>query len=317
MARPSKPANHDQVPASALPSLRQLQFLLAVKSEGSFLHAADAVGVTQPTLSAGIKELETALGIQLIERGRSGAVLTSAGEVAAEHAANAIQEAEAVVRGAREASRPFTGVFRLGAIPTIAPYVLPKLLPALKSYYPNLSLHLREDMTGRLVESLRARSLDAAIIALPYEAPGIEAEIVAMDEFLLVAPKNHPLVRQNSLQPADMAAQEVLLLEDGHCMRDHALSICKLKPRGGERNTDFGATSLQTLVQMVAGGMGVTLAPRLAVEGGVTAGVDVSVRPFTTPVYGRSIGVAWRDGAAREPEARLLAQVLKRAVLET
>ncbi|MET0547590.1 MAG: hydrogen peroxide-inducible genes activator, partial [Caulobacterales bacterium] len=254
----------DPITHSALPSLRQLQFLLAIKDAGSFLHAADAVGVTQPTLSAAIKELEMALGVQLIERGRHGARLTAAGEVAAAHAARAVQEAEALVRGAREASAPFTGVFRLGAIPTIAPYVLPKLLPVLKADYPNLTLHLREDMTARLVDALRARTLDAAIIALPYEAVGIETETIALDEFLLVAPRNHPLARQNSLKASDIDSHTVLLLEDGHCLRDHALSLCKARPSSKDGNPDFGATSLQTLVQMVAGGMGVTLAPRLA-----------------------------------------------------
>jgi LysR family hydrogen peroxide-inducible transcriptional activator len=305
----------DRLPASALPTFRQLQFLTALADQGSFVRAAEAIGVTQPTLSAGIKELETTLEAILVERGRSGAVLTVAGAEAAERARRILAEVEELARAARGAGAPFSGSFRLGAIPTIAPFLLPKALPALRKRYPGLKLQLKEDMTARLVDGLRSRALDAAVIALPYAAHGIEAEAVADDEFLFLGPRGHPLADRNDLMPEHLQSEEVLLLEDGHCLRDHALSVCRAAPN--KPAPDVGATSLATLVQMAAGGLGVTLLPKLAAEGGAAAGADVAIRPFTAPVIGRTIGVAWRAGSAREDEARLLAGILRDAVFKS
>jgi len=299
----------DRLPASAMPTLRQLQFLIALRAEGSFVAAAEAVGVTQPTLSAGIKDLETALGVTLVERGRTGAVLTPAGEEAAERAARAVSEVEEMVRTVRAAGEPFSGSFRLGAIPTIAPFLLPRALPLLKKKFPRLRLQMREDLTHRLIEALRARTLDAALIALPYEAHGIASLAIAEDEFLFLGPEDHPLAKRNDLSPDQLRPDELLLLEDGHCLREHALSACRLSP--GRRSSEVGATSLHTLVQMVAGGMGVTLLPKIAAESGAAAGAHVALRPFKKPVIGRAIGVAWREHSAREDEARMLADVLR------
>jgi LysR family hydrogen peroxide-inducible transcriptional activator len=299
----------DRLPASSLPTLRQLQFLTAVRSEGSFVGAAEAVGVAQPTLSAGIKELETALGVVLVERGRAGARLTPAGEEAAERAARALSEVEDLVRAVQSAGKPLMGPFRLGAIPTVAPFLLPRALPILKRKFPELQLRLREDLTSRLVDALRSRQLDAAVIALPYAAPGIASEVIADDEFYFLAPEGHPLAGRNDLSPEHLKSEDVLLLDDGHCLRDHALSVCKFGP--GRRSAEVGATSLSTLVQMVAGGMGVTLLPKVAAEGGAASGAPVAVRPFSRPVIGRSIGIAWREGSHREDEVRLLAQALR------
>lgn len=299
----------ERLPASSMPTLRQLQFLTALRTEGSFVAAAEAVGVTQPTLSAGIKDLESALGVTLVERGRLGAVLTPAGEEAVERASRALSEVEELVRAVQAAGEPLSGVFRLGAIPTIAPFLLPRVLPLLKKRFPKLRLQMREDLTARLVEQLRARTLDAALIALPYEAHGIESAPIAEDEFLFLCPEDHPLARRNDLSPEHLKTEDVLLLEDGHCLRDHALSACNLKP--SRRSADVSATSLQTLVQMVGGGMGVTLLPKIAAEAGAAAGAHVAVRQFAEPIVGRSIGVAWREGGQRETEARMLANVLR------
>lgn len=299
----------ERLPASSMPTLRQLQFLTALRSEGSFVGAAEAVGVTQPTLSAGIKELEAALGAVLVERGKSGAALTPAGEEAAERAARALGEVEDLVRAVQSAGRPLAGRFRLGAIPTIAPFLLPRVFPLLKKRFPDLRLQLREDLTARLVDGLRSRRLDAALIALPYDAPGIATAVVAEDEFYFMAPDGHPLAARNDLSPEQLPSEELLLLDDGHCLREHALSVCHVSP--GRRSTEVGATSLHTLVQMVAGGMGVTLLPKIAAEGGAAAGAHVAVRPFSHPVVGRSIGVAWREGSQRETEARMLAEVIR------
>ncbi len=297
-----------------MPTLRQLQFLTAIRNEGSFVAAAEAVGVTQPTLSAGIKELEAALGAQLVDRGRQGAVLTAAGEEAADRAARAIGEVEELVRAVRAAGEPFAGTFRLGAIPTIAPFLLPRALPILQARFPRLSLHMREDQTSRLVDALRARTLDAAVIALPYEASGIETATVADDEFYLLTPENHPLAHRAALKPEQVRRDELLLLEDGHCLRDHALAVCGARP--GRRSDDVSATSLATLVQMVAGGLGVTLLPKLAAEGGAAAGAHVAVQAFAEPIVGRSIAIAWRKGSPREREAKALAELLQETVFK-
>jgi LysR family hydrogen peroxide-inducible transcriptional activator len=298
-----------RLPASSMPTFRQLQFLLALRAEGSFVAAAEAVGVTQPTLSAGIKDLETTLGAVLVERGRAGAVLTPAGDEAAERASRALAEVEEMVRAVQSAGQPFTGVFRLGAIPTIAPFLLPRALPLLKRKFPKLRLQMREDLTGRLVDALRARTLDAALVALPYAAHGVATASIADDEFLFLCPSAHPLAKRNDLSPEHLKSEEMLLLEDGHCLREHALSACRIAP--GRRSSEVGATSLHTLVQMVAGGMGVTLLPKIAAEAGAVGSAQVAVRPFAEPMVGRSIGVAWREGGPREAEARQLAEVLR------
>lgn len=298
-----------RIPASSMPTLRQLQFLTALRAEGSFVAAAEAVGVTQPTLSAGIKELETALGAVLVERGRTGAVLTPAGEEAAERAARALSEVEDLVRAVQAAGEPLAGRFRLGAIPTIAPFLLPRALPLLKRRHPKLRLQLREDLTARLIDGLRARTLDAALIALPYEAHGVETMAIAEDEFLFLCPDDHPLASRNDLSPDHIEPDELLLLDDGHCLREHALSACDLPP--SRRSAEVSATSLHTLVQMVAGGLGVTLLPKLAAESGAATGARVAMRHFVEPVIGRSIGIAWRQGGQREEEARMLAKTLR------
>jgi len=298
--------------SATLPTLRQLKFLLELAEHGSFSAAAEAVFVTQPTLSAGIKELEAILGATLVERGARGAVLTPAGEAAAARARIVLTEAEDLVHAARAAGEPLCGPFRLGVIPTIAPFLLPKVLPALRTAFPKLELFLREDLTHRLVEALRERRLDAALIALPYEAQGIEAETLMEDEFLFAAHPGHRLAKVNRLD-ADMLADEpLLLLEDGHCLRDHILSVCAASPEGnGAARSDFAATSLHTLVQMVKSGLGATLLPRLAVEAGLADRLDLAIRPFDPPAYGRAIGMAWRKGSARAEEAKMLAASVK------
>jgi LysR family hydrogen peroxide-inducible transcriptional activator len=301
------------LPASALPTLRQLQFLAALAAQGGFVKAADAVGVTQPTLSAGIKELEAVLGVTLVERGRAGAHLTDAGREAAARAVRILSDVEELARVLSGAGAPLTGAFRLGAIPTIAPFLLPKALPALKTRFPKLRLLLREDMTGRLVDALRGRTLDAAIIALPYEAPGVETLAFGEDEFLLACPAQHPLAGRNDLTPDQIQPEELLLLEDGHCLRDHALSVCRAT-MPGKREAEIGATSLHTVVQMVAAGMGVTLLPRIAAENGVSSVPGLAVQSFNEPVVGRLLGMAWREGSPRAQEARLLAEALREAL---
>lgn len=295
-----------------LPTLRQLQFLVALGETGSFSRAAEACHVTQPTLSAGIKELEDLFGVPLAERESRGASLTHAGEIAVARASALLADAHALVQSVTCAGALFSGPFKLGAIPTIAPFVLPQIVGLLTRRYPDLKLYLTEDRTQRLMDQLRARTLDAAFIALPWEAPGIEVMTLFDDEFLLAAPANHPLARKNGLSPEDLDNEDVLLLEDGHCLRDHAVSICKLKPGAGREQV--AATSLGTLVNMVAGGLGVSLIPRLAADNGLALGPDVAIRPFVTPIVGRQVGIAWKAGSPREAEARRIGEIVRSAL---
>lgn len=298
---------------SQLPTLRQLQFLLALAEHGSFSRAAESAFVTQPTLSAAIKELEAILGVILVERGARGAVLTPAGEAVLERARRVMTEAEDLVIAAQAAGEPLSGPFKLGVIPTIAPFLLPRVLPTLRRRFPKLELYLREDLTHRLYDGLLERGLDAALVALPFEAAMIETRSLATDEFLLACGPDHKLASKPVLTASDLAGEPLLLLEDGHCLRDHALAACST----GSVRSDFAATSLHTLVQMVKAGLGATLLPRMAVDAGLVDRMDLAVRPFDPPVVGREIGIAWRRGSARADEAKQLGEVIRELLLVT
>jgi LysR family hydrogen peroxide-inducible transcriptional activator len=295
-----------------LPTLRQLQYLKLLAEHGSFSRAAEAAHVTQPTLSAGIQELERTLGAPVVDRARSGVILTAVGEEAVRRAQDVLARAEDLVQAARSAGRPLSGRFRLGVIPTIAPFMLPKALPVLRMRFPELRLFLREDLTSKLVGGLKTGALDAALIALPYALNGIETAEVGYDELLAAAPANHPLTAGAEVSPADLAKAELILLEDGHCLRDQALSACGAdapRPGGGEE-AGFAATSLATLVQMVGSGLGVSLLPAMAVEAGLIDDAPVTVRPLKGGAR-REVAVAWRAGSSRGADARLLAETLR------
>jgi len=295
-----------------LPTLRQLQYLKLLAEQGSFGRAAEAAHVTQPTLSAGIQELERILGAPVVDRARSGVILTPVGEEALRRATTILNEAEELVEAAKNAGQPLTGRFRLGVIPTIAPFVLPRALPALRERFPKLRLFLREDLTQRLIAALKAGQLDAALIALPYDMTGLQCAHVSDDELVAAVPLGHPIARLKSAPPEDLEREGLILLEDGHCLREHALAACGLKPpkaTGGEEI--FAATSLPTLVQMVGSGLGVTFLPKMAVSAGLTDAAGVAVRPIATAHPSREIVVAWRAGSNRGAEGRLLADVLK------
>src|ERR1700761_1316146 len=295
-----------------LPTLRQLQYLRLLAQHGSFSRAAEAAHVTQPTLSAGIQELERALGAPVVDRGRSGVFLTAVGEETNRRAGDILARSEDLVQAARSAGQPLTGRFRLGVIPTIAPFLLPKALPLLRTRFPALKLFLREDLTQRLIASLKAGQLDAALIALPFDMHGLNWAHVADDELLAAMPADHPLAKLKSTDPAALEDEDLILLEDGHCLRDHALAACGLKPpkiAAGEEG--FAATSLPTLVQMVSSGLGVTFLPAMAVNGGLTDAAAVATRPIAPAHASREIVVAWRAGSNRAAEGRLLAEVLR------
>jgi len=295
-----------------LPTIRQLQYLKLLAEQGAFGKAADAAHVTQPTLSAGIQELERTLGAPVVDRARSGVILTPVGEEALRRATVILNEAEELVEAAKNAGQPLTGRFRLGVIPTIAPFLLPGALPLLRTRFPKLKLFLREDLTQRLIAQLKAGRLDAALIALPYDMAGLEWAHVADDELLAAVPADHPLAKLTSATPEAMERENLILLEDGHCLREHALAACRLNPpRTASGEEPFAATSLPTLVQMVGSGLGVTFLPGMAVEAGLAKAANVAIRPIAAEHPAREIVVAWRAGSNRKAEGRLLAEVFK------
>ena len=297
-----------------LPTLRQLQYLRLLAEHASFSRAAEAAHVTQPTLSAGIQELEKALGAPVVDRARSGVILTAVGEEAVRRAGDILAQAEDLVQAAKAAGQPLTGRFRLGVIPTIAPFLLPRALPLLRDRFPRLKLFLREDLTHKLVEGLKAGTLDAALIALPYDMTGLDSAAVADDERLAMTPANHPMNAQTRISPAALQANGLILLEDGHCLRDQALSVCGLSSPRASDDSVFAATSLHTLVQMVGSGLGCSLLPAMAVDAGLADDAPVSIRPLETDNPSRQIVIAWRLGSSRGVEGRLLAEALRPAL---
>ncbi len=294
-----------------LPTLRQLQYLKLLAHHGSFSRAAEAAHVTQPTLSAGIQELERILGAPLVDRNRSGVILTAAGEEAVVRAGAILAQTEDLVREAQGAGEPLGGRFRLGVIPTVAPFILPAALPILRARFPKLRLFLREDLTHRLVADVRSGALDGALVALPYDMTGLEFAHVEDDELMAAFPAEHPLSRASRVAPDRMLAEELILLEDGHCLRDHALTACGMGAARHVRDEGFAATSLATLVQMVSSGLGVSFLPAMAVEAGLASAAQISVRPLDADHASREIVVAWRAGSTRAAEGRLLAEVFQ------
>lgn len=292
-----------------LPTLRQLQYLKLLAEHGSFSRAAEAAFVSQPALSAGVQELEKILGAQVVERTRGGVQLTAVGAETVKRAEDVLARTEDLVEAAQSAGRPLSGRFRLGVIPTIAPFLLPAKLPGVKAAWPALKLFIREDLTPALIKALKAGQLDAAIIALPYSAAGIDHARIGDDEILAAAPAGHPLAAPGPIQPGSLRSEDLILLEDGHCLRDHALAAFHIDPPKGD--DVFAATSLHTLVQMVGSGLGVSFLPEMAVRAGLADNPGVVVRPISAEAPRREIVVAWRSGSSRETEARLLAETLK------
>jgi len=293
-----------------LPTLRQLQYLIAVAEDGHFGRAAQRCFVTQSTLSAGIQELESILGVTVIERTKRRVAVTPLGLELVARARRVLAEVEDMTVTAKASTRPLTGLLRLGAIPTIGPYVLPKVLPPLRASYPELRPFLREDRTARLVDQLVGGGLDAALIALPYDTADLEHMVLADDPFWLAVPRDHPLAGAEGAVAADVLdAEDLLLLEDGHCLRDHALAACRRQAAPG-RSAAFQATSLYTLIELVVGGFGTTLLPDVALQSDHIQAADVVLRPLAGGV-GRQIALVWRRNSARRSEYKLLGQFLK------
>jgi LysR family hydrogen peroxide-inducible transcriptional activator len=289
---------------AAQPSQRQLDYKVELAERLNFRAAAEAQFVTQSTLSAGIKELEKVLGVQLVERDKRRVRLTAVGEEVTARARDLLARASDLAESARSAMAPLSGTLRLGAIPTIAPFLLPDVLPSLRRAHPALKLHLREDLTERLLDRLRAGSLDIALIALPYETGDLYVSQLFKDEFWFVAREDDPAAREKEVALRKLDGGGVLLLEEGHCLRDHVITACGPRRGTGEGNVE--ATSLPTLIQMVEGGFGVTLLPEITLKAGILKGTRLIARPFAPPPPSRTLALVARRTSARRSDAELL-----------
>lgn len=264
--------------------------------------------MTQSTLSAGIQELETLLGVTLVSRTRRHVALTPLGEDIVARARALLQAAEELADVAMAGSKPLSGLLRLGVLPTIAPYLLPRALPAVRAAYPNLRLYLREEQTAMLVDNIWHGRLDGALIALPYDCGNLKVVTLGEDRLLLACAATHPFAGLATVQEDELKGERMLLMEDGHCLRDHVLTACRLLP--GRPNEDMQGTSLGTLTQMVANGLGLTLLPEMAVPVETAGLPGIAVVPFAGRGPSRTIALVWRPGTPREPDLRLLAEML-------
>jgi LysR family hydrogen peroxide-inducible transcriptional activator len=291
-----------------LPSPQQLRYLVALAETRHFGRAALACTVTQSTLSAGILTLESQLDAPILDRtAGKNVVFTPLGLELVERARDALAALLAVTEAVDAARAPMSGPLRIGVIPTIGPFLLPRLMPALRQAFPRLRPWLREDTTARLVDRLGSSKLDVVLVALPCDCGGADTVTLARDEFLVALPPGHRLAELESVPPGALATERLLLLEEGHCLREQALAVCGLLAgERGEALDSFAATSLHTLVQMVASGLGVTLLPRLAICAGVAAGTELVLRPLAGGGAQRTLGLAWRPKAPRAAEYRAL-----------
>ena len=285
-------------------NLRDLRYLVAVAEERHFGRAAEACFVSQPTLSTQLKKLEETLGVMLIERTNRQVMLTPVGESIVAQAHNVLREVSQLTRIAEEHRDPFGGVFRLGVIPTVAPYLLPKILTPVRRAFPKLQIQLHEGQTAVISRLLKEGDLDAVVLALPTEEDNLTEVPLYKEPFYFAVSKDHPLANRKTVAVKDLDSERVLLLEDGHCLRDQALEVCN--SHNAVENTNFRATSIETLRQMVAANVGVTLMPKLAVG----RSGQVRYLPFKGSAPHRIIGLCWRASSVRAALLGELARVL-------
>ena len=290
-------------------TLQDLRYVVTLAEMKHFARAAEACYVSQPTLSTQIKKLEVELGVALFERTNKRVMPTPAGEELIAQARVVLQEAEKLRDMAQQAHDPMSGPIQLGVIPTLGPYLLPHLVAQLRANYPHLRLYLREDLTVTLVERLRTGMLDAILVALPIQSDGLEIIELFHEPFMMALPTGDPLAQKAAVADADLADAPLLLLEDGHCLRDQALAVCGFPLRGGE---NFRASSLETLRQMVAAGVGCTLLPLLATRSAPPSEPLIELRPFVSPEPFRTIGLVVRRGFPRMEMVQDLAAFIRR-----
>jgi LysR family hydrogen peroxide-inducible transcriptional activator len=291
-------------------NIRDLEYLVALADTRHFGRAAARCHVSQPTLSAQIRKLEEFLGVALVERRPRRIALTAAGEAVVERARRMLQGADDIRALARASQDPLAGQLKLGLIPTLGPYLLPRVAPRIAKALPKLQLMLHEYQTAPLVERTLAGELDLAILALPADTRGLVTRSLFAEAFLVAMPGSHRLAAKKRVKTSDLEGEKLLLLEEGHCLRDQALEVCE---HVGTEEQDFRATSLETLRQMVAAGLGVTLLPRLAADGPFASARGLAVRPFAPPSPNRVIGAAWRRSTTRGPAIAAVCDIVARA----
>jgi len=289
--------------------LKDLRYLVAVADTRHFGRAAERSFVSQPTLSAQLKKLEEYLGVQLIERAPKRVQLTAAGEEIVERARRILDASEEIVELARGHRDPLAGRLRLALLPTIGPYLLPIVAGRLRKQLPRLELMLYEYQTDPMLEKLHSGEIDVGILALPVPMDGLDCHELYKEPFTVAMPAEHRLAQRGSIKVGDLASETLLLLEDGHCLRDQALDICA--STGVHEKQDFRATSLETLRQMVAAGVGITLLPELAGRGAYGNARGVTIRPFAKPVPTRTIGAVWRKSTARRAAIHALCKQIE------
>src|SRR5437763_6860415 len=292
-----------------LPTIKQLQYLVALRRSGHFGKAADACFVTQSTLSAGLRELETLLGVMLVERTRRVVRFTALGEKIADKATKVLRGTEELAEMARAQGRPLHGELRMGVIPTIAPFLLPTMLPQVREQWPELKLYLREETSTAACEALHRGQLDCVLLAVPFACGDVDSAPL-FDDPLYVAYPEGEAPTSAAVAAAEIDENRLLLLEDGHCLKDHALSACN-RPELRAHAAMMG-TSLHTLVQMVDNGLGVTFIPSMAIEAGILEGTRVDAKPLRSKRGFRRIALIWRRSGARENECQMLATALRR-----
>ncbi len=292
-----------------LPTIKQLQYLVALHDHGHFKRAAEACYVTQSTLSAGLRELESLIGTTLVERTRRVVRFTALGEAIVDKARRVLREADELGAMVRAAGKPLSGELRMSVIPTIAPFLLPRMLAKLRQDRPDLKLYLREETSAAACESLNRGHVDCVLLALPYACGDVDSETLFADRFYLAFPKGEAPVGDPG--PDVIAPDRLLLLEDGHCLKDHALSACNRPDL--RANSAMLGTSLHTLVQMVDNGLGITLLPEMAIEAGILDHTSVEARPLVADHPSRDIALAWRKASPRAKEFTLLASLLRDA----
>jgi LysR family hydrogen peroxide-inducible transcriptional activator len=292
-----------------LPTIKQLQYLVALRRFGHFGKAADACFVTQSTLSAGLRELETLLGLTLVERTRRVVRFTPLGEKIADKAVRVLRETEELAEMARAQGRPLHGELRMGVIPTIAPFLLPTMLPRLREQWPELKLYLREETSAAACEALHRGQLDCVLLAFPFACGEVDSTPL-FDDPLYIAYPGGEAPRAATIDASEIDEKRLLLLEDGHCLKDHALSACN-RPELRAHAAMMG-TSLHTLVQMVDNGLGLTFVPGMAIEAGILSGTEVDAKPLRSGHPYRRIALIWRRSSPREAEFRMLAETLRR-----
>jgi LysR family hydrogen peroxide-inducible transcriptional activator len=296
-------------------TLNELRYVVALAEEGHFGRAAARCHVSQPTLSAQLKKLERGLGVRLFERTNRRVAATPAGEEIVAQARRVLEEADKIGELAGRHEGPLCGPLRLGLIPTVGPYLLPPLVPALHEGFPRLQLVLREDLTANLTQRLKKHGLDAVLCALPVAEPGLVYEPLFDEPFWVIMPPRHPLAGKAEIAESDLAGEHLLLLDEGHCLRDQALAVCGRDP-GGAEGDDFRAASLETVREMVGAGLGLSLLPALAVGNRAPAKLKLEARPFGSPSPKRRIGLVWRRGYPRADGLMMLADVIRRHLPE-